>query len=241
MRDRSFFGATAILRASALSLALVQMSVSAAMAQEPQIASDTNSYDELFAKYLADARASAAPSAAGDDWGWMNGLALDTRARRVNDVLTIRVIESIAGAGSADSATSKDGSAGLSVSSLFGLESKLPSFIDPTSLVARAGNTDFQGRGTTTRAGELTALMSARVVDVLPNGDLVVEGIREIDINGDRQILALTGVVRVADISPDNVVLSPSIGQLRIRYFGEGLIRDNLKPGWIIRILNKIF
>ena len=76
---------------------------------------------------------------------------------------------------------------------------------------------------------------------MLPNGDLVVEGVREIDINGDRQIVVLTGVVRTADIAPGNVVLSTAIGQLRIRYFGRGLIKDNLKPGWLIRVLNKIF
>ena len=83
--------------------------------------------------------------------------------------------------------------------------------------------------------------MTARVVEVLPNGDLALEGAREIDINGDRQIVVLTGVVRQADIGPHNVVPSTSIGQLRILYFGRGLIRDNLKPGWLIRVLNKIF
>ena len=83
--------------------------------------------------------------------------------------------------------------------------------------------------------------MTARVTDVLPNGDLVVEGVREIEINGDRQIVVLTGVVRAADIGPSNVVLSTSIGQLRIRYFGRGLMKDNLKPGWLIRVLNKVF
>ncbi len=51
----------------------------------------------------------------------------------------------------------------------------------------------------------------------------------------------LTGVCRPRDVSDQNVVLSPSIGQLRIRYFGRGLMKDNLKPGWLVRILNKVF
>ena len=76
---------------------------------------------------------------------------------------------------------------------------------------------------------------------MLPNGDLAVEGVREIDINGDRQIIVLTGVVRAADIGPGNVVSSTAIGQMRIRYFGRGLIKDNLNPGWLVRVLNKIF
>ena len=64
---------------------------------------------------------------------------------------------------------------------------------------------------------------------------------REIEINGDRQIVILTGVARVADIAPGNVVLSTALGQLQIRYFGRGLIKDSLSPGWLIRTLNKIF
>jgi flagellar L-ring protein precursor FlgH len=51
----------------------------------------------------------------------------------------------------------------------------------------------------------------------------------------------LSGVVRPSDISPGNVVQSTAIGQMRIRYFGRGLIKDNLSPGWLVRILNKIF
>jgi flagellar L-ring protein precursor FlgH len=70
---------------------------------------------------------------------------------------------------------------------------------------------------------------------------MVVEGVREIEINGDHQIVVLSGVVRPVDIDQNNVVLSTEIGQLRIRYFGRGLMKDNLKPGWLVRVLNKVF
>jgi flagellar L-ring protein precursor FlgH len=76
---------------------------------------------------------------------------------------------------------------------------------------------------------------------VLPNGDLLIEGVREIAVNGEQQIVVLTGIVRPQDIRRNNVVASASIGQLRIQYFGQGLMRDNLKPGWLLRVLNKIF
>ena len=66
---------------------------------------------------------------------------------------------------------------------------------------------------------------------MLPNGDLVLEGVREIEINGDRQIVVLTGVVRPATSGRATSCRRPSIGQMRIRYFGRGLIKDNLKPG----------
>jgi len=201
----------------------------------------TDNYDELFQRYLMEAHSAKSAPPDIQAWAWMNALALDHRARSVNDLVTIRVIENITGSGTADSALSKNGSASAAVGKLFGMEKKLPHAADPTALVAAKTATDFKGAGTTTRAGELTAVMTARVSDVLPNGDMVVEGVREVEINGDRQIVVLSGVVRGVDIDQNNVVLSTEIGQLRIRYFGRGLMKDNLKPGWLVRALNKVF
>ena len=142
----------------------------------------------------------------------MASLATDVRARRVNDLVTIRVIESIAAAGSADSSLDKSSSGSASVTKLFGLETKAPGWLDPTNLVGAAANTDFKGGGATSRSGDLTAIVTARVVEVLPNGDLVLEGASEIDINGDRQMVVLTGVLRTADVLPGNVALSTRSG-----------------------------
>jgi flagellar L-ring protein precursor FlgH len=118
------------------------------------------------------------------------------------------------------------------VTGLFGAESRFPGWLDPTSLVAAGANTSFEGGGSTARAGSLTAVMTTRVAEVLPNGDLALEGVREIEINGDRQIIVLTGVVRTADIGPGNVVPSTAIGQMRIRYFGRGLIPRTAESRW---------
>ena len=200
----------------------------------------SDNYDELFLKYLAEARATASTPQSPDSL-WMAGLNGDLRARRVNDLVTVRVLELVTAQGSADSSLDKSSSASAAVPNLFGLESKYPGWLDPTSLASLSASTDFQGGGSTTRTGSLSAALTARVVEVLPNGDLALEGVREIDINGDRQIIVLTGVVRTADVGPGNVVPSTAIGQMRIRYFGRGLIKDNLQPGWLVRVLNKIF
>jgi flagellar L-ring protein precursor FlgH len=204
-----------------------------------------DNYDVLLQQYLAEARATAADGAPGSASAagslWMAGLASDLRARRQNDLLTIRVVESVTGLGSADSSLDKQSSASASLPNLFGLESALPGVIDPANLATLGTSTSFQGGGSTTRTGQLSAVLTARVAEVLPNGDLLVQGVREIEINGDRQMLVLTGVVRPADISTSNVVVSTAVGQMRIRYFGRGLIKDNLSPGWLVRILNKIF
>jgi flagellar L-ring protein FlgH len=197
-------------------------------------------YDVLYARYLESARRTPPAPAAGPSIDWMSNLGLDRRARSLNDLITIRVVENIEGTGSADSALDKNSSASAGVGSLFGATKKL-SAIDPGNLVGTSSDSTFKGSGATSRSGTLSATITARVMEVLPNGDLVLEGAREIDINGDRQMVVLTGVARPSDVSDQNVVLSPSIGQLRIRYFGRGLMKDNLKPGWLIRVLNKVF
>jgi flagellar L-ring protein precursor FlgH len=195
----------------------------------PALAAQGTNYDEVYARYLAAARRSG-------DAGrslWMVDLASDLRARRVNDLVTIRVVESLSASGSADSNVGKAGSASVSFPGKIGtaLGKVLPASTD----------TSFKGSGGTTRTTELSAVLTARVTEVLPSGDLVVEGVREVDINGDRSVVVLSGVVRAEDIQPGNVVFSTQVGQLRIRSLSAGLMQDTLTPGWLIRMLNKIF
>lgn len=224
-----------------LAIALAVLAAAPTAAQKNTQPTGSDNYDVLYARYLESARRTGTAPAAGPSIDWISNLGLDSRARRLNDLVTIKVVENIEGAGSADSALDKNSKASAGVGSLFGATKKLPGAIDPSNLAGTTSNTSFKGSGTTTRSGALTATITARVLEVLPNGDLVLEGAREIEINGDRQMVVLTGVCRPRDVSDQNVVLSPSIGQLRIRYFGRGLMKDNLKPGWLIRILNKVF
>ena len=198
-------------------------------------------YDELFRRFLEVARRQETVPENRVDYSWMSDLALDVRARRVNDIVTVRVIESMSGSGAADSAVSQGGSGTASLSNFFGLENRFPASIDPTNLVNTLTQTDFEGGGATNRTRTLNATVTTRVSEVLPNGDLALEGVSEIVVNGDRQMVLLTGIVRQEDIGPTNVVLSPVVGQLRIQYFGEGLMKDSMEPGWITKILNKIF
>src|SRR4051812_2359613 len=144
-------------------------------------------YDEQLARYLESARKQATGTAPGSGSDWMNSLTGDLRARKINDLVTVRVVENITATGSADATLSKASSGSAAVPGLFGVESKLPAPIDPSKLAAVKTDTGFKGAGTTTRAGELTAIVTGRVAEVLPNGDLFIESVREIDINGDRQ------------------------------------------------------
>lgn len=220
---------------AALVAALALTAPGTAWAQKP--APTPDSQDKALAAYLAAAR-QATPV---DPSAWMNGLTMDLRARKVNDIVTVRVLESISASGTADASTGKSTTTGVGISTLFGLQNKLPSSLGLNDLATSQSDTGFTGSGSTARASVLTATISARVAEVLPNGDLLIEGVREIEINGDRQVVVLTGVARVADVGPGNVVMSTTLGQLRISYFGRGLTKGSLTPGWLVRILNKVF
>lgn len=216
----------------------------AGMAHGEEKKSSRDDYDTAVARHLETARALARASATTADepsMDWMTGLTSDRRASRVNDLVTVRVLENIVSSATADSQLDKNSSASASVPSLFGIETKLPSMIDPTNLASMSAESAFKGGGTTTRTSQLTATMTTRVAEVLPNGDLVLEGVRELDLNGERQLVVLTGIVRAQDVRRNNQVLSTQVAQLRIQYYGRGLMKDNLKPGWLVRVMNKIF
>lgn len=164
---------------------------------------------------------------------WAADLLLDHRARHAGDLVTVQITESITAVGSADANTGKASKS----------DGKLPWPIPSgwSRFMQSSSDTSFTGTGTTSRAASITAMMTVRVVQRLPNGDLAVEGVREIVINGDRQFITLTGVIRPSDISLGNLVSSASVGDLRIQYYGKGFMKDNLSPSWLVRILNKIF
>ena len=121
-------------------------------------AADT--YDELYARYLQAARTTAAPATTARDISWMTGLSTDHRARRVNDLVTIRVIERISATGAADSSLDKSSSANASVTKLFGLEGHLPKSVDPT--ISSAPRRARSSREPARRRAAATSLRSSR-------------------------------------------------------------------------------
>lgn len=155
----------------------------------------------------------------------------DLRARNLNDIVNITVVENSTATNSANTATQKKGDASVTTPG-FLLGMKVPA--NPLTLNSA---TDFTGQGSTTRTGQLNASISARVIQVLPNGDLVIEGRKEVTINREHQVLTVRGTIRQYDISPADVVLSTSIANMEINFDGKGIISDANKPA----LLSKIF
>jgi flagellar L-ring protein FlgH len=193
-------------------------------------------------EYLESAKKRQDESTAGEGslWksnGYRSNLIRDFKARFIDDVVTIRVSESTQALASADASNAKDSSLTTGFDKLFGLEKHIT---DIPTIVSGTTSSSFAGKGATTRATTLETTLTARVKDVLPNGNMLVEGKREIRVNNENQVVYLTGVVRPEDISQGNVVLSSSVAQMSVRVQGKGTVSQPLKPGWLYRILTGI-
>lgn len=169
--------------------------------------------------------------------GRYSNLFRDLKAHDINDVVTILVSESTQALATADASNSRSTTASAGFTNLFGLEkgiSELP------TMVSGKSNSSFDGKGATSRQTTLSTNLTARVVDVLPNGYLVVEGMREIRVNNENQSVYLSGVVRPEDISPNNIVSSSAVAQMSVRLEGRGVVSQPIKPGWLYKILTGI-
>lgn len=175
----------------------------------------------------------------------LNELFMDPRARKVGDIVTISIVETSSASNNAETDTARSSSVSMSIKNLLGLESndRFPSGsgFDPFGSITGTTNNTFQGTGETKRSGELAASITARVTEVLPNGNLKILGKREITINNERQYLALTGIIRPRDISSSNVVLSTYISDAKIAYTGAGIVSDRQNPGWLARVLDSVW
>ncbi|HEX3019417.1 MAG TPA: flagellar basal body L-ring protein FlgH [Chitinispirillaceae bacterium] len=160
----------------------------------------------------------------------------DHRAMRVDDILTVLIVESAKAGSESQTSTSKENSGQLQSSGGTGPLKFLPSVG-----FSGANKVGFDGKGGTSREGSLVATITARVIKVLDNGNLVIEGSKMVEINEEKEIIKLTGMVRPQDIQKNNVIYSSSIADAQITYTGKGAVNTGRRPGLIARFLNFIF
>jgi flagellar L-ring protein precursor FlgH len=173
-----------------------------------------------------------------------NSLFADRRAKRVNDVVTIVVSESSVGGNNANTTTSRDTTNSSSVTSFLGLESGVLDLLRKgTTSISSGGasSNSLKGVGQTKRDGNLTATMSARVMNILENGNFIIEGRRQVTVNAEDQYLILTGIIRPDDIATDNTILSQYLADAKIVYTGKGVVDDKMRPGWLTRIVDWVW
>jgi flagellar L-ring protein precursor FlgH len=189
------------------------------------------------------------PKTVGSLWQEENGRAYlyeDLRAMRVGDVLTIKIVEKHKGSKSADTAAQRESTidnslagSGMGYLGIPGLrisdEARRGFGIDASS------KNKFSGKGATSREGTLTGTISVIVTEVLPNGDLRIEGRRDVTVNSEKQLMTIAGIVRRVDVDTKNTVLSSAIADAKIEYSGLGVLDDVQRPGWLVRILDWVY
>lgn len=186
------------------------------------------------------------PQTAGSLWTESRGgMFVDMKGRTVGDIITVVIVENASASKEATTETDRKSTMSTGITNVFGLEKYISqlgnSAIDPTALVNASTTNDFEGGGKTERKENLVATLTTQVVEVLPNGNLKIEGNKTVTVNNEMQIVKLSGMVRSADVSPRNIVDSKNILNARIAYIGEGVISDKQQQGWLVRGLDAVW
>ena len=159
----------------------------------------------------------------------MRSLFADQKASHVGDAITIIVVET--------NSASNDAATNSSRSSDLGFSASTGSTAPGTSIGLGTSNS-FKGQGGTSSKGSVQAKLSARVDSVLPNGNLMINGNRVIIVNGEKQVITISGVVRPSDIQADNSLFSYNISDAHIAFEGDGIVSRAQGPGWITKLLH---
>jgi len=162
----------------------------------------------------------------------------DHKATRVGDIVTVVVQEAAAASSTQNKQSSRTSTTNDAVGS----------FIFPAALthagqspsLALSGASTYTGGGQVTNSNSVTSTAAVLVTDVLPNGNLVIEGVRMVTFSGETQYIVLHGLVRPDDISSSNMVPSTSIADARVEVFNKGTINDAEQQGWFNKVYNML-
>ena len=165
--------------------------------------------------------------------------ATDQRARRIGDILTVSFNEIYAATKAQTASSSKTDAFGVT------LPTALPNMLtggfdkDPAGL--NAGTTrSFAGAGNAVQSNSFSGLLSVTVVRVFDNGNMEVQGQKELTLNNGNEYVRVRGVVRPEDISATNIVSSDRLADAQIRYTGSGHLADASQPGWLSELMRTI-
>ncbi|MCK5831553.1 MAG: flagellar basal body L-ring protein FlgH [Methylococcales bacterium] len=164
----------------------------------------------------------------------------DHTARRIGDLLIVKLDESTAAKKKSDLGSGKDSSISVTAPNIAGID---PSLLIGKDLSATlASNHKFSGKAQANQSNSLTGNISVTVVDVLPNGNLKIRGEKRVTLNDGSEYIRLSGIVRIVDIDASNTILSSQVADATIMYTGDGTVADTSKMGWFSKIfLSPIF
>ena len=183
---------------------------------------------------------------------WSNETAVslftDHKAKRVGDIITVLVQEHNSASRNSSTKTEKKGDISASISSFVtgNIQNKIFSNNtgdDNASQLPKLETTSqnkFEGSGAVNNSGSINSRFAVRVVDVLPNKNLIIEGVRRTSFSGESQTIILRGTVRPQDVTPVNTVVSYNLADVSIRFKDEGVVNDSQKKGWFGKLWDKV-
>jgi flagellar L-ring protein precursor FlgH len=186
------------------------------------------------------------PSAAQPQSLWRDDISLpmyaDKRASRVGDILTIAVQENTTANKSNETKTERQSSLNAAITSFLYSPGASGLLTKKGQLPAMAFTSDHKhdGSGSINNSESIVAYVAVRVIDVLPNSNLVIEGRRETAFGGEHQTIILRGVVRLDDVSSSDTVYSYNVADASIEIIGRGTVTDSTRKGWFNRIWDKV-
>lgn len=187
------------------------------------------------------------PTQEGSLWNGRQpgGLVSDSRPCNVGDLVTISITETSKASELANTNTSKNSGVKVGLTSLLGLTFPMKAFSNKdvnvdTALEGTVGNVS-KGEGKTERQSSFTSYLTARVMQVLPNQNLVIQGQRHLRINNETEVVTLTGIIRPQDIDRNNIVPSTKVAEARMTISGVGVVSDKQRVGWGQRIFDHVY
>lgn len=199
-----------------------------------------------FAIVASAAIVCAVPASAGSLWKTAHAretaMYTDRKARRVGDIITVVVSESASVSASKRTKTDKKASVDAAVEAFLWDPAVTNGGTHKGSLpqTKMGGTNNFEGGGEINNKQTITARAAVTVVDVLPNGNLVIEGSRFVSYSGEKQYAILRGLVRPDDVTNANTVASSSIADARVEFVSEGTITSNQRKGWLTRVIDTV-
>ena len=173
----------------------------------------------------------------------------DSRARRVGDIVVVKLVENTKAQNKAETSSSKKSSNDYQVTAMFnrghaGFIPFMPIGPQPSvglPVLDTDSSSGITASGKTKRENYVTTSLATRVLRVLPGGLMEIEGAREIRVNEETEYMVVRGMIRSKDVSADNSVLSTQIADASIEYYGKGVLADKQKPGWFSRLMDNVW
>ncbi|MBF0516977.1 MAG: flagellar basal body L-ring protein FlgH [Nitrospirae bacterium] len=180
----------------------------------------------------------------GSLWNDSASLFEDRRARRLNDVLMINIVEKTKADSKEETTGDKQSNYSSQLTNFFNVNAHSLGLYPSTTTVGTAANPQlnttnndkFTGKGETKHEGTITATISAKVVEVLPNGNLVVDSRKEITVNYETQYIVMQGIIRPDDVDQSNSISSQKVADVKLFLVGDGFLQELQSPGWLGRL-----